>query len=105
MSGGSWWLHNCPPIDWCLRHWTECQLLLFFSTVLTAFCDADAEAHLAIAGEGGVVEQEVGTEEEDDCVKHTQARPVQEDGPTEEGVLRNVPETRGEEANLLEGRK
>lgn len=51
------------------------------------------ETHLAIAGEGGVVKQEVGTEEEDDGVKHTQACPVEEDRPAEEGVLGNVPET------------
>lgn len=49
------------------------------------------EAHLAVAGEGGVVKQEVGTEEEDDGVEHPQARPVEEDGPAEEGVLRDVP--------------
>lgn len=49
------------------------------------------EAHLAVAGEGGVVKQEVGTEEEDDGVKHTEARPVEEDGPAEERVLRYVP--------------
>lgn len=49
------------------------------------------EAHLAVAGEGGVVKQEVGTEEEDDGVEHTQARPVEEDGPAEEGVLCYVP--------------
>lgn len=66
---------------------------------LTAF--GDAEAHLAIAGEGGVVEQEVGTEEEDDRVKHTQACPVQEDRPTEEGVLRDVPEMHGGRENVL----
>lgn len=52
---------------------------------------ARSEAHLAVAGEGGVVKQEVGTEEEDDGVEHTQARPVEEDGPAEEGVLRYVP--------------
>ena len=57
--------------------------------------DAGAGAHLAVAGEGGVVKQEVGTEEEDDGVEHPQARPVQEDGPAEEGVLGDVPERDG----------
>lgn len=52
-------------------------------------------AHLAIAGEGGVVEQEVSTEEEDNSIKHAQARPVQEDRPAEERVLRYVPEKEG----------
>lgn len=57
-------------------------------------------AHLAVAGEGGVVKQEVGTEEEDDGVEHTQARPVEEDGPAEEGVLRYVPAA-GKDASWL----
>lgn len=56
------------------------------------FADRETEAYLAVAGEGGVVKQEVGTEEEDNSIKHTQACPVEKDRPAEEGVLRNVPE-------------
>ena len=51
-----------------------------------------AQAHLAIAGEGGVVEQEVGTKEEDNGAKNAQARPIEEDRPAQQGVLRYVPE-------------
>lgn len=61
----------------------------------------DAEAHLAVAGEGGVIEQEVGTKEEDDGVKQTQARPVEEDGPAEEGVLCYVSEGKRQEGGRL----
>lgn len=50
------------------------------------------QAHLSIAGEGCVVKQEVGTKEEDDCIEHTQTRPVQKNRPFEEGVLCNVPD-------------
>lgn len=53
------------------------------------------EAHLAIAGEGGVIKQKVGTKEEDNGIKHPQACPIQEDRPTEEGVLRYVPTENG----------
>ncbi len=60
-----------------------------------ASVDIETEAHLAIAGEGGVVKQEVGTKEEDNSVKHTQARPIQEDRPAEEGVLCYVPKKDG----------
>lgn len=55
----------------------------------------ETEAHLAIAGEGGVVKQEVGTKEEGNSVKHTQACPVQENRPAKEGVLRYVSEKEG----------
>lgn len=50
------------------------------------------QTHLAIAGESGVVKQEVGTKEEDDGVEYAQARPIHEDGPAEEGVLCYVPD-------------
>lgn len=60
-------------------------------TDLIASFDIETEAYLAIAGEGGVVKQEVGTKEEDNCIKHTQARPIEEDRPAEEGVLCYVP--------------
>lgn len=53
------------------------------------------EAHLAIAGEGGVIKQKVGTKEEDNSIKHPQACPIQEDRPAEEGVLRYVPTENG----------
>lgn len=54
--------------------------------------NTEVEAHLTVAGEGGVVEQKVGTEEEDNGVKHAEACPVQEHRPAEEGVLRYVSE-------------
>lgn len=68
---------------------------------LTASDAIETEPHLAIAGESGVVKQEVGTEEEDNSVKHTQARPIDEDGPAKEGVLRYVPEEDGRRRAML----
>lgn len=53
--------------------------------------------HLAVAGEGGVVKQKVGTKEEDDGVKYAQACPIHEDRPAEEGVLCYVPDVRTHE--------
>lgn len=50
------------------------------------------QTHLAIAGESGVVEQKVGTKEEDDGVEYAQACPIHEDRPAEEGVLCYVPD-------------
>lgn len=38
--------------------------------------------YLSIAGEGGVVKQEVSTKEEDNSVKQAQEGPVDEDRPT-----------------------
>lgn len=61
------------------------------SNLISQISPLPSEAHLAVAGEGGVVKQEVGTKEEDNGVKHTQACPVEEDGPAEERVLRYVP--------------
>lgn len=50
------------------------------------------QTHLAIAGESGIVEEKVGTKEEDDGIEHTQACPIHEDRPAEEGVLCYVPD-------------
>ena len=46
--------------------------------------------YLSVAGEGGVVKQEVSTEEHHDGVVHTQESPVNEDGPPQQRVLSNV---------------
>lgn len=59
---------------------------------LMELCCQATQAHLSVAGEGGVVEQEVGTKEEDDGVEHAQTRPVQEDRPAKQGVLSYIPE-------------
>lgn len=56
-----------------------------------SWAELSQQSHLAIAGESGVVEEKVGTKEEDDGVKHTQACPIHEDRPAEEGVLCYVP--------------
>lgn len=61
-------------------------------TELIASVDKQTGAHLAIAGEGGVVKQEVGTKEEDNSIKYTQACPVQENRPAQEGVFCYVSE-------------
>lgn len=61
----------------------------------------ETETHLAIAGECGVVKQEVGTKEEDNSIKHTQACPIQEDRPAEEGVLCYVPKKGGQKKEQL----
>ena len=79
--------HFTPQNCFILNHITKWQNSLSV--------DKDTEAHLAIAGEGGVVKQEIGTKEEDNSIKHTQARPVQEDGPAEKGVLGYVSEREG----------
>lgn len=60
------------------------------------------QTHLAVAGESGVVEEKVGTEEEDDGVKHTQACPIHEDRPAEEGVLCYVPDASPQENTSVE---
>lgn len=60
------------------------------------------QTHLAIAGESGVVEEKVGTKEEDDGVEHTQACPIHEDRPAEEGVLCYVPDVRPRENTSME---
>lgn len=61
---------------------------------LNASVDKETDAHLAIAGEGGIVKQEVGTKEEDNSIKDTQARPVQEHRPAQQGVFCYVSERR-----------
>lgn len=63
---------------------------------------APPQTHLAVAGESGVVEEKVGTEEEDDGVEHTQACPVHEDRPAEEGVLCYVPDVRSRDNTSVE---
>lgn len=70
-------------------------------TDLSASADPETDAYLAIAGEGGVVKQEVGTKEEDNGVKHAEACPVQEDRPAEEGVLSYVPEGDGQQKQTV----
>lgn len=46
--------------------------------------------YLSVAGEGGVVKQEVGTEEHHDGIVNTQDGPVDEDGPPQQRVLGDV---------------
>ncbi|TNN37922.1 hypothetical protein EYF80_051919 [Liparis tanakae] len=79
--------------------------LIYFHWFHEQTCCQGEGAHLAIAGEGGVVEQEVGTKEEDDGVEHAEARPVQEHGPAEERVLPHVPEKTAEEKRTAEQKK
>lgn len=64
-----------------------------------------ARAHLSVTGEGGVVEQEVGTKEEDTGVEQAQARPVEEHGPAQESILSYVPETEREREKGGRGRE
>lgn len=82
----SYILHDNPTERW----------MCVFKETLTGRIKHTAQAHswaahLAIAGESGVVEEKVGTKEEDDGVEHTQACPIHEDRPAEEGVLCYVP--------------
>lgn len=55
-----------------------------------ASVDIETEAHLAIAGEGGVVKQEVSTKEHHDGVIYPQDSPIYEDGPPQQRVLSNI---------------
>lgn len=48
--------------------------------------------YLSVAGEGGVVKQEVGPEEHHQGVIHTQESPIYEDGPAQQRVLSDIPE-------------
>lgn len=48
--------------------------------------------YLSIAGEGGVVKQEVGTKKHHNSIVDTQDGPVDEDGPSQQRVLCNVSE-------------
>lgn len=48
--------------------------------------------YLSVAGEGGVVKQEVSTEKHHDGIIYTQDGPVYKDGPLQQRVLRNVSE-------------
>lgn len=48
--------------------------------------------YLSVAGEGGVVKQEVGAEKHHDSVVDAQDGPVDEDGPPQQRVLRDVSE-------------
>lgn len=50
--------------------------------------------YLSVAGEGGVVKQEVGAEKHHDSVVDAQDGPVDEDGPPQQRVLRDVSEER-----------
>lgn len=50
--------------------------------------------YLSVAGEGGVVKQEVGAEKHHDSIVDAQDGPVDEDGPPQQRVLRNVSEER-----------
>lgn len=61
----------------------EGRLFLLALRGNNASADTEKEAHLAVAGEGGVIKQKVGTKEEDNSIKHSQACPIQEDRPAE----------------------
>lgn len=50
--------------------------------------------YLSVAGEGGVVKQEVGAEKHHDSVVDAQDGPVDEDAPPQQRVLRDVSEER-----------
>jgi len=52
--------------------------------------------YLSVAGEGGVVKQEVDPEEHHNGVVHTQDGPVYEDGPAQQRVLRDVSEAQND---------
>lgn len=46
--------------------------------------------YLSVAGEGCVVEKEESTKEEDHGIKNPQKCPVDEGGPSQEGILGNI---------------
>lgn len=46
--------------------------------------------YLSVAGEGGVIEQEVGAEKHDDGVVNAQNGPVYKGGPSQQRVLGNI---------------
>lgn len=50
----------------------------------------DARRYLSVAGEGGVVKQEVNTEEHHNGVVNAQEGPVNEGGPAQQRVLSDV---------------
>lgn len=54
------------------------------------FADRETEAYLAVAGEGGVVKQEVSTKEHHNGIINAQDCPVYEGGPPQQRVLSNI---------------
>lgn len=64
----------------------------------------DDPGYLSVAGEGGVIEQEVDAEKHDDGVVDPQNGPVYEGGPSQQRVLGNISAERRKIPGTLSGR-
>lgn len=56
----------------------------------TSKLPAACVCYLSIAGEGGVVKQEVSTKEHHNRIIYTKYGPINEDGPPQQRVLSNI---------------